>query len=79
MLDDSERIRQVLQDFRTVLDDISSVCNMTWQKDRLEQSDQQVRGMQRTIRQQLELFLHAAQVNAFSVSFYYLGEKPPWQ
>lgn len=69
----------MLQDFRTVLDDISSVCNMTWQKDRLEQSDQLVRGMQRTIHQQLELFLQAARVNACSIRFYYLGEKPHWQ
>ncbi|TNM94924.1 hypothetical protein fugu_017683 [Takifugu bimaculatus] len=61
VLDDSERIRLVMQDFRAVLDDICSVCNMSWQKDRLQQSDQQVHKMQRTILEQLELFVQAVQ------------------
>lgn len=67
MLDDSERIRHVLQDFRPVLDEISTVCNMSFQEDRLEQSEQLVHEMQRPILEQLEHFLQAAQVSSFSV------------
>lgn len=67
MLDDSERIRHVLQNFRTVLDEISTVCDMSFQEDRLEQSDQMVRQTQRTILEQLEDFLQAARVKSFSV------------
>lgn len=69
VLDDSERIRLVMQDFRAVLDDICSVCNMSWQKDRLQQSDQQVHKMQRTILEQLELFVQAVQVKQSASGF----------
>lgn len=62
VLDDSERIRLVMRDFRAVLEDICSVCDMSRQKDRLHQSDQQVHNMQRTVLEQLELFVQAVQV-----------------
>lgn len=62
MLDDSERIRHAMLGFRAVLDNISSVCNMSWQRDRLQQRDQQVHKMQRTILEQLERFAQAVQV-----------------
>lgn len=67
MLDDSERIRHVLQNFRPVLDEISTVCDMSFQEDKLEQSDRLVHEMQRTILEQLDHFLQAALVNSFSV------------
>lgn len=74
MLDDSERIRRVLQDFRPVLDELSTVCDMSFQEDRLEQSDQMVREMQRTIREQLEHFLQATRVKSFSVRLFLKAE-----
>lgn len=58
-----------MQDFRAVLDDICSVCNMSWQKDRLQQSDQQVHTMQHTILEQLELFVQAVQVKQSASGF----------
>lgn len=58
-----------MQDFRAVLEDICSVCNMSWQKDRLHHSDQQVHKMQRTVLEQLELFVQAVQVKLSASGF----------
>ncbi|KAM8847639.1 nesprin-2a isoform 3-T3 [Synchiropus picturatus] len=60
VLDDSERIRDDLQDFRPVLAEVWSVCDVTDQETRLDQSDQQVQTMQRSILEPLELLLQAA-------------------
>lgn len=57
----------MLQDFRTVLEEISTVCDMSFQEGRLEQSDQTVHETQRTVLEQLWDFLQAAQVKSFSV------------
>lgn len=60
----------MLQDFRAVLDEISTVCHMSAQEDRLEQSHQAVQEMQRAVQEQRELFLQAARVKSFSAVFY---------
>ncbi|XP_053737451.1 nesprin-2 isoform X3 [Synchiropus splendidus] len=60
VLDDSERIRDDLQDFRTVLAEVWSVCDVTDEETRLDQSDQRVQTMQRSILEPLELLLQAA-------------------
>lgn len=62
VLDDSERLRLVVRDFGAVLDDICSVCNMSRQKERLHQSEQQVQETQRSVLEQLQLLLQAVQV-----------------
>ncbi|XP_076613023.1 nesprin-2a [Chaetodon auriga] len=62
VLDDSERIRHALQDFRPVLDEISAVCDMSAQEETLDQNDQQVHKMQRTIVEPLEQLLQAVVV-----------------
>ncbi|TKS76359.1 Nesprin-2 KASH domain-containing protein 2 [Collichthys lucidus] len=59
VLDDSERLRNNLQDFRPVLDEISAVCDTTTQEERLDQNDQQVQNMQRKIVEPLEQLLQA--------------------
>ncbi len=62
VLDDSERIRHALQDFRPVLDEISAVCDMSGQQERLDQNDQQVQEMQDRIIEPLEQLLQAVGV-----------------
>ncbi|KAM9339272.1 nesprin-2a [Symphorus nematophorus] len=62
VLDDSERIRHALQDFRPVLDEISAVCDVTTHKEKLEQNDQQVDKMQHKILEPLEQLLQAVAV-----------------
>ncbi|XP_060907682.1 nesprin-2-like isoform X3 [Labrus mixtus] len=62
VLDDSERIRSALQDFRPVLDEVSAVCDMSTQKEKLDQNDQQVKQMQSKILEPLEQLLQAVEV-----------------
>lgn len=66
VLDDSERIRHALQDYRPVLQEISAVCDMSTQEKKLDQNDQQVHKMQSKIVQPLEQLLQAVVVNNFS-------------
>lgn len=66
VLDDSDRIQQVLQDFKPVLEEISAVCDTSLQQEKLDQIDQQVFQMQRKILEPLELFLQAVGVKNFS-------------
>ncbi|XP_041660769.1 nesprin-2 [Cheilinus undulatus] len=62
VLDDSERIRSALQDFRPVLDEVSAVCDISAQEEKLNHSDQQVDNMQNKVLEPLELLLQAAEV-----------------
>ncbi|XP_070706002.1 nesprin-2a [Pempheris klunzingeri] len=62
VLDDSERIRHTLQDFRTVLGEISAVCDTSTQEERLDQNDQLVHKMQCKILEPLEQLLQAVEV-----------------
>ncbi|XP_054474146.1 nesprin-2-like [Anoplopoma fimbria] len=62
VLDDSERIRHTLQDFRPVLDEISAVCDISTHEERLTQNDQQVLKMQCKILEPLDQLLQAVGV-----------------
>lgn len=62
VLDDSERIRNSLRDFRSVLAEISAVCDVSKEEERLEQNDQQVHKMQRNILEPLKQLLQAVEV-----------------
>ncbi|XP_037606336.1 nesprin-2-like isoform X2 [Sebastes umbrosus] len=62
VLDDSERIRHALQDFRPALDEISAVCDITTHEERVNQNDQQVKKMQCKILEPLEQLLQAVVV-----------------
>ncbi|XP_074540850.1 nesprin-2a [Halichoeres trimaculatus] len=61
VLDDSERIRSALQDFRPVLEEVSAVCDMKTQEEKLNQNDQQVHKMQSKILEPLEQLLQAVE------------------
>lgn len=65
VLDDSERIRHALQDFRPALDEISAVCDITTHEERVNQNDQQVKKMQCKILEPLEQLLQAVVVRMF--------------
>ncbi|XP_037541118.1 nesprin-1 [Nematolebias whitei] len=58
--DDSEGIRRTLQDFRSVLAEISTVCDISTQEERLDQSYQEVHKMQSSIIEPLDHLLQAA-------------------
>ncbi|CAM9096806.1 unnamed protein product [Lampetra planeri] len=62
VLDDSQRIRDALQSFRPVLAEISAVCDISAQEERLEQTDRHVHTMQGHILEPLELLLQGAAV-----------------
>ncbi|XP_034018265.1 nesprin-2 isoform X1 [Thalassophryne amazonica] len=62
LLDDSERIRTTMRDFKLVLDEISEVCDMSTQEERLMLNDHQVHKMQCNIITPLEDILHAVAV-----------------
>ncbi|XP_042359998.1 LOW QUALITY PROTEIN: nesprin-1-like [Plectropomus leopardus] len=62
VLDDSERIRNTLHDFRPVLDEISDVCDISTHKERVDQVDEEVQKMQRQVLEQLEQLLQAVVV-----------------
>lgn len=79
VLDDSERIRHILQDFRPVLDEIYAVCYMSSQKEKLDQNDQQVHKMQRKILEPLEHLLQAVGVNTFQFPCRQVVSDPKWQ
>lgn len=68
VLDDSERIRSTLQDFRPVLDEVSTVCDVKIQEEKLNQNDQQVHKMQSKILEPLEQFLQAVEVRHLCLS-----------
>lgn len=62
LLEDSGRIRQVLQEFRPVLADVSAVCHISKQEKQLEDTDQHVLTMQRNILEPLGHLLQGATV-----------------
>ncbi|KAF7666652.1 hypothetical protein LDENG_00098390 [Lucifuga dentata] len=62
VLDDSERIRAALRGFRSVLDEISAVCDISTHEERLNQNDQQVYIMQQNIVGPLEQLLKTVPV-----------------
>lgn len=68
VLDDSERIRHILQDFRPALDEISAVCDISSQEERLDHNDKEVHKMQHKILQPLENLLHAVGVKKKKMS-----------
>ncbi|XP_028252465.1 nesprin-2a isoform X3 [Parambassis ranga] len=59
VLEDSERIRHNLQNFRSLLDEVSAVCDTSTQAERLDQTDQNVQKMQRSVLEPLEKLLQA--------------------
>ncbi|KAM7395095.1 hypothetical protein PAMA_006717 [Pampus argenteus] len=54
VLDDSVRIRDTLQDFRSVLAEISAVCDISTHEETLNQNDQQICIMQRNVLEPLD-------------------------
>ncbi|MEQ2202510.1 hypothetical protein XENOCAPTIV_004556 [Xenoophorus captivus] len=54
VLDDSERIRHTLKVYKSVLEEISVVCDVSTQEERLDQRDQQVKEMQQIITEPLD-------------------------
>ncbi|KAJ8290335.1 hypothetical protein GJAV_G00011550 [Gymnothorax javanicus] len=60
VLDDSKQMRRTLQNFKLVLQEVSSVCDMTAQEEQQVQADQRVATMQQSIMGQLSQFRHAA-------------------
>uniref|UniRef100_UPI0037E98A37 nesprin-2a n=1 Tax=Semicossyphus pulcher TaxID=241346 RepID=UPI0037E98A37 len=62
VLDDSSRIRSALQDFRPVLDEVSSVCDVRAQEEKLDHNDKQVHRMQSKVLEPLEQLLQAVEV-----------------
>lgn len=65
VLDDSERIRHTLQDFRPVLDEISTVCDISTHEERVKQNDQQVHKMQCKILEPLQQLKQTAVVRIY--------------
>ncbi|XP_022057033.2 nesprin-2-like [Acanthochromis polyacanthus] len=59
VLEDSERISHTLEDFRPVLAEVSTVCDMSSHAERLNQTDQQVQKMQCNVLEPLEQLLQA--------------------
>lgn len=62
ILEDSDRIRHTLQVFKSGLAEISAVCDVSAQEERLDQRDQQVQEMQQTIVEPLDQLQQAAAV-----------------
>lgn len=67
VLDDSARIRDMLQDFRPVLAEISAVCDVGTQEKTLDHNDQRVHQMQRNLLEPLEQLLQAAVVSVMKL------------
>lgn len=67
ILEDSERIRHNLQNFRSLLDEISAVCDTSTPVERLDQTDQNVQKMQRSVLEPLEKLLQAVAVRVTAV------------
>ncbi|XP_033991567.1 nesprin-2 isoform X3 [Trematomus bernacchii] len=62
VLDDSERIRHTLQNFRPALEEISAVCDISAHEERVNHNDQQVHTMQCRILEPLDQLLQTAVV-----------------
>ncbi|KAK1889404.1 Nesprin-2 [Dissostichus eleginoides] len=62
VLDDSERIRHTLQNFRPALEEISAVCDISTHEERVNHNDQQVHKMQCRILEPLDQLLQTAVV-----------------
>nr|XP_061806778.1 nesprin-2-like [Nerophis lumbriciformis] len=62
VLDDSTRIRSMLKDFRPVLAEISTVCDLSAQEMKMEITDQQVEKMQKCICELMEQLKQAVEV-----------------
>ncbi|XP_027896962.1 nesprin-2a isoform X6 [Xiphophorus couchianus] len=62
ILEDSDRIRHTLQVFKSGLAEISAVCDVSAQEERLDQRDQQVQEMQQTIVEPLDQLQQAAAI-----------------
>ncbi|XP_054618423.1 nesprin-2 isoform X2 [Dunckerocampus dactyliophorus] len=60
VLDDSARIRSTLKDYRPVLAEISAVCDLSAQEERMDSMDKQVQKMQKNILETQEQLLQAA-------------------
>lgn len=69
VLDDSERIRNALHDFVPVLDEITAVCDMSSQQEKLQHNDKQVHKMQRKILEPLQHLLEAIGVRQRTFAF----------
>ncbi|XP_077366480.1 nesprin-2a isoform X2 [Festucalex cinctus] len=62
VLDDSARIRSTLKDFRPVLAEISAVCDLSAQQERMNNTDQLVQKMQKSIQEPMEMLKQAVEV-----------------
>ncbi|KAM4713181.1 nesprin-2a [Anableps anableps] len=62
VLDDSERIRHTLQVFKSVLEEISAVCDVSTQEERVDQRDKQVQEMQQAIFEPLDQLQQAVAI-----------------
>ncbi|XP_077444049.1 nesprin-2a [Stigmatopora argus] len=62
VLDDSTRIRSTLKDFRPVLAEVSTVCDLSAEEMKMDSTDQQVEKMQKSIREQVEQLKHAVEI-----------------
>ncbi|XP_043962311.1 nesprin-2 isoform X2 [Gambusia affinis] len=62
ILEDSDRIRYTLQAFKSGLAEISAVCDVSAQEERLHQRDQQVQEMQQSILEPLDQLQQAAAI-----------------
>lgn len=70
VLDDSDRIRSALQDFAPVLEEISAVCDMSSQQEKLDHNYKQVHKMQRKILEPLQHLQEAVGVTKKTKNFY---------
>ncbi|XP_019746617.1 nesprin-2a isoform X4 [Hippocampus comes] len=62
VLDDSARIRNTLKDFRPVLAEISAVCDLSAQEERMDSTERQVEKMQKSILEPMEQHKQAVEV-----------------
>ncbi|XP_061843165.2 nesprin-2a isoform X2 [Nerophis lumbriciformis] len=62
VLDDSTRIRSTLKDYRPVLAEISTVCDLSAQEERMDSMDQQVEKMQNNLLENQEKLLRDVRV-----------------
>ncbi|XP_077408932.1 nesprin-2a isoform X3 [Vanacampus margaritifer] len=62
VLDDSARIRSALKDFRPVLAEISAVCDLSTQQQRMDNTEQRVQKMQKSILEPMESLKQAVEV-----------------
>lgn len=62
VLDDSARIRRTLKEFRPVLAEISAVCDLSAQEERMDGTERQVEKMQKSILEPMEQHKQAVEV-----------------